>query len=36
MITLLNRFDDKKIKKKEDVLEITSRYAIDNNQLNYN
>ena len=35
MITLLNRFDDNYVIKKEDVLEITSRYAIDNNLSSY-
>ena len=35
MITLLNKFDDNYVMKKEDVLEITSKYAIDNNLSSY-
>lgn len=35
MITLLNRFDDNYVIKKEDVLEITNKYAKDNNLSSY-
>ena len=35
MITLLNRFDDKYVIKKEDILEITSKYTRDNNLRTY-